>query len=87
MFFEWVATGDFLRFKKELKGEPIVEIMAARSAKYPVEPRDSQKVHEDSRRHRGRLRPVWRDEALAALLNASRQSLEDLEACPKLSKT
>lgn len=29
MFFEWVATGDFLRFKKELKGEPIVEIMAA----------------------------------------------------------
>ena len=85
MFFEWVATGDFLRFKKELKGEPIVEIMAARSAKYPVEPRDSQKVHEDSQPgHRGRLRPVWRDEALAALLNASRQSLE---ACPKLSKT
>lgn len=64
MFFEWVATGDFLRFKKELKGEPIVEIMAAPSAKCPVEPRDSQKVHEDSRPgHRGRLRPVWRDEA------------------------
>ena len=38
MFFEWVATGDFLRFKNELKGEPIVEIMAAPSAKCPVEP-------------------------------------------------
>ena len=74
----WVATGDCLRFKKELKGEPIVEIMAApseqiaRAAQVSMEiprqilssgaPRIRPKAR-FSQARRGRLRPVWRDEA------------------------